>query len=110
MEFATIGLEGERLPEQVETDLYRIAQEAATNAVRHARAREIGIVLERRNGRLRLVVEDDGRGFDPAAAERYGRLGLVGIRERAETLGGTLLVESSAGGGTTLVVEAPVAH
>jgi signal transduction histidine kinase len=107
VELETIGLGGDRLPTRVETDLYRIAQEAVTNAVRHARAKEIGVVLERRDGRLRLIVEDDGRGFDPAAAERSGRLGLVGIRERAETLGGTLLVESSAGSGTTVVVEAP---
>jgi signal transduction histidine kinase len=107
LEFETIGLEGDRFPSRVETDLYRIAQEAVTNAVRHAGAKEIGVVLERRNGRLRLIVEDDGCGFDPAGAERDGRLGLVGIRERAAALGGTLLVESSSGSGTTVVVEAP---
>jgi signal transduction histidine kinase len=107
VELETIGLGGDRLPTRVETDFYRIAQEAVTNALRHARAKEIGVVLERHDGRLRLIVEDDGCGFDPAIAERSGRLGLVGIRERAATLGGTLLVESSAGSGTTVVVEAP---
>jgi len=107
VELETIGLDDVRFPSRVETDLYRIAQEAVTNAVRHARAREIGVLLERRRGRLRLIVEDDGCGFDPAGAERNGRLGLVGIRERAETLGGTLLVESGIGSGTTVVVEAP---
>jgi signal transduction histidine kinase len=107
VELETIGLGADRLPSRVETELYRIAQEAITNAVRHARAREIGVVLERRNGRLRLIVEDDGCGFDLAGAERNGRLGLIGIRERAETLGGTLSVESSEGTGTTVLVEAP---
>ncbi|HEY6928926.1 MAG TPA: GAF domain-containing sensor histidine kinase [Thermoanaerobaculia bacterium] len=106
VELETIGL-NDRLPESVETDLYRIAQEAVTNAVRHARAKEIGVVLQRLDGRVKLVVEDDGCGFDTASAGQGERLGLVGIRERAETLGGTLLVESSASSGTMVVVEAP---
>ena len=107
VELETIGLTDDRFPPDVETQLYRIAQEAVTNAVRHARAREIGVMLQHRDGRLRLIVEDDGCGFDPAGAERSGCLGLVGIRERAETLGGTLSVESSAGAGTTVVLDAP---
>ena len=107
VELETIGLTDDRFPPDVETQLYRIAQEAVTNAVRHARAKEIGVMLQHRDGRLRLIVEDDGCGFDPAGAERSGCLGLVGIRERAETLGGTLSVESSAGAGTTVVLDAP---
>ena len=106
----TVGCDGERLPWRAETDLFRIAQEALTNAIRHAEADEISVVLDRREGRLRLVVEDDGRGFDPEAAEGNQRLGLVGMRERVEILGGTLLVESSPGSGTTVVVEAPVGN
>ena len=101
------GLEGERLEWRLETDLYRIAQEAITNALRHARASEIGVVVERHEGRLRLVVEDDGAGFDAESAESRDRLGLIGMRERAESLGGKLLVESVRGRGTTIVVEAP---
>ncbi len=107
IEFATLGLDGGRLPSRMETDFYRIAQEAVTNAVRHSGAKQVDIVLERRDGRLRLLVEDDGCGFDPVVAERGGRLGLLGMRERAETLGGTLLVESGAGSGTTVVADAP---
>jgi signal transduction histidine kinase len=107
VEFETIGLDRERMPGRVETDLYRIAQEAVTNALRHARAKEIGVVLERLDGRVKLIIEDDGCGFDLASAWRSGRLGLLGIRERAETLGGTLTVESKAGAGTVVVVEAP---
>ena len=109
IELETVGYEdGERLPWRVETDLFRIAQEALTNALRHAEAGEISVLLDRRGGRLRLVVEDDGRGFPREGAAQSDRLGLVGMRERAEILGGTLVVESLPGSGTTVVVEAPV--
>ena len=107
IELAAAGFDGERLAWRMETDLYRIAQEAITNALRHARAREIDVVVERRDGRLRLLVEDDGDGFDVEASDRTDRLGLIGMRERAESLGGSLLVESRRGSGTTVVVEAP---
>jgi signal transduction histidine kinase len=103
----TLGFGDGRLTTEVETALYRIAQEALTNAVRHAAAREIAVVLERREGHLVLIVEDDGRGFDADLASRSGRLGMIGMRERAEMLGGRLLMESSPGSGTTIVVEVP---
>jgi signal transduction histidine kinase len=109
IQFEAIGLEGDRLSGRIETELFRIAQEAVTNAIRHAAAGEIGIILQRRDARLQLIVEDDGRGFDPAAAERGERLGLAVMRERVENLGGTLLIESAPGRGTTVVVEVPQA-
>ncbi len=107
VQLETLGLEGRRLSFDLETALYRIAQEALTNATRHADAKNVSLVAERRNGQIILVVEDDGRGFDVEVANRSGRLGLLGIRERAEMFGGHLLVESSPGSGTTLVVEVP---
>jgi two-component system sensor kinase len=64
-------------------------------------------VLERREGHVVLIIEDDGRGFDADLASRSGRLGMIGMRERAEMLGGRLLMESSPGSGTTIVVEVP---
>ena len=103
----TLGLGDDRLPPEVETALYRITQEALTNAARHAAAREIAVVLERREGHLVLIVEDDGNGLDADPAVRSERLGMIGMRERAEMLGGRLLVESSPGSGTTIVVEVP---
>ena len=103
----TVGLGDRRLTPDVETALYRIAQEAVTNAVRHAGARDIAVVLERREGHVVLIIEDDGRGFDADLASRSGRLGMIGMRERAEMLGGRLLMESSPGSGTTIVVEVP---
>jgi signal transduction histidine kinase len=102
-----LGLGEDRLPPDAETALYRIAQEAVTNAVRHAGAREIAVVLERRDSHLVMIVEDDGEGFDADLTLGPGHLGMVGMRERAEMLGGTLLVESSPGSGTTVVVEVP---
>jgi signal transduction histidine kinase len=104
----TLGFDGSRLSPDLDIVLYRITQEALSNVLRHSSAREVSVVLERRRDKgIILVVEDDGRGFDVAVANRSDRLGIPGIRERAEMLGGTLLVESSPGSGTTLVVEIP---
>ncbi len=107
VQFETVGLDGERLPPEVETALYRIVQEALTNVVRHAQATRADVLLERRGNRVVAIVEDDGAGFDPDAAVQNGRLGLFGMRERAEMLGGTLAVESVPGAGTTVFVEIP---
>ena len=100
------GLGEERFPESVETALFRIAQEALTNVVKHANARSASIVLVRQPTALVLVVEDDGGGFDPALT-RDDAVGLVGMQERTALLGGRLRVESSAAGGTTIVAEVP---
>jgi signal transduction histidine kinase len=106
------GLGAERLPAHIETALYRIAQEALTNVARHAQARRVDLILERRDHLALLVVEDDGRGFDVAgvasapAPER--RLGLLGMEERAVQLGGTVTIESAPGRGTTVLVRIPI--
>jgi signal transduction histidine kinase len=100
-----------RLPATAETTLYRIAQEALTNVARHAAARSVSVVLEARRGSVTLIVEDDGRGFDPARliTERNERsLGIFGMRERATLLGGSLTLESSPGDGTSVFVEIPL--
>ena len=102
----TVGFDGKRLSPDLDIALYRIAQEALTNAVRHAGSRSISLVVERRDTGITLIVEDDGQGFDVEAARAPG-LGLPGMRERAEMLGGTLRMESRPGSGTTLVVEVP---
>jgi len=96
-----------RLPDEVETALYRIVQESLTNVVKHARAGRVSILLTRKNGSVTAVIEDDGRGFEPS--ERVGAgMGLVGMRERAVLLGGRLEIESAPGAGTTLAVEVPL--
>jgi PAS domain S-box-containing protein len=105
--FMARGLEEERLPNAVEITIFRVVQEALTNVLRHARASRVDVLAERRGDRVVVVVEDDGVGFDPERTELGGRLGRVGMRERAEALGGTLTVESSPGAGTTVAVEVP---
>jgi signal transduction histidine kinase len=92
-------------PEQA-TQVLRIAQEALGNALRHAGAAHIKVGLERQDCTLVLKVIDDGVGFDPSAA-RSRRLGLTSMSERAEELGGTLLVESVVGAGTMVRLEVP---
>jgi signal transduction histidine kinase len=98
----------ERLPREVETTLYRIVQEALTNIVKHADASHVSITLTRKDGSVVAVVEDDGRGFDPAAVGSDG-LGLVGMQERAALLDGHIRIEAAPDSGTTLVAEVPVA-
>ena len=106
--FKSTGLSEEaRLPEDVETTLYRIVQEALTNAVRHARASNVDVILELRDGKSIVVVEDDGVGFDTTEIRKSGHLGMLGMQERAQMAGGTLQIESRPGGGTTIVVEVP---
>jgi signal transduction histidine kinase len=97
----------ERLPQEVETALYRIVQESLTNVVKHAQARHVSVLLTRKNGSAAAVIEDDGRGFDPATA-RDGGFGLEGMRERVLLLDGRLEIETTPGAGTTLVVEVPI--
>jgi signal transduction histidine kinase len=101
------ALADERLPAEAETALYRIVQESLTNVVKHAKARRVSVLLARREGSVKAVVEDDGRGFDPAELGDDG-FGLVGMRERLALLGGRLEVESGPEAGTTIAAEVPV--
>lgn len=104
------GLDGFRLPPFVETTLYRILVELLTNIVKHADAHSVSITLRRRPGQVALIVEDDGRGFPPSAGPpaRQRHLGLLGIRERLELVGGTLDIESGTGSGSVIFVRIPL--
>ena len=95
---------------QVENNLLRIGQEAVGNAVRHARAKNVSVSLDFGAREVRLEVKDDGRGFDPDAykGDGGGHFGLVGMRERAEQMGGTASVNSAPGAGTEVVVRVPI--
>ncbi|NLG27828.1 MAG: sensor histidine kinase, partial [Chloroflexi bacterium] len=101
------GYGAARAAPDTELAVYRVVQEALTNVARHAEATRVDVVLTRRDGRVIAIVEDDGAGFDPSGAGDGQGLGLVGMRERAELLGGTLTVESSPGQGTTIYLEVP---
>jgi len=106
------NLDEARLPTAIETVLYRVAQEALTNVRKHAQARTVSVVLTRTPTDVRLVVEDDGCGFEPEALRdsptESGGLGLLGMRERATLAGGQFEVESQPGAGTTIVVRIPL--
>lgn len=111
VDLQTAGLEGVRLPPAVETALYRIIQEALTNVVQHSGAECISLLLEARwaePSSVIAILEDDGCGFEVGGEMDERWLGLSGMRERAELLGGRLTIESSPGSGTTVFVEVPV--
>lgn len=97
-----------RLPPKVELTIYRMVQEALNNVIKHARASEVSILLEPLGTGLRLIVEDNGRGFIPATNGVKRGLGLFSMQERASLLGGKVTVESTPGRGTTIYADLPV--
>ncbi len=110
-EFQPTGLSDGRLLPEVETCLYRIAQEVLNNVSKHAEASRVDVILERRDGHVVLIIEDDGVGFNPRqhGATGDGRgLGLIGMSERVRLVGGTLDIESEPKAGTTVFVRAPI--
>ncbi len=110
VEFRAEG--AKRLPEHVEVAAFRIAQEAISNAVRHARASKVSVRVAAGEGKVRVEVEDNGVGFDVGQVMSRARLGesagIVGMKERAELLGGWLKVESAVGEGTRVLAEIPL--
>lgn len=101
-------LASERFTTPLENNLFRLVQEALTNAVRHSHSDRVRIELMQDRDRVRLSVQDWGIGFDPSAPQE-GRYGLESIRQRAHLFGGRITVHSQPGQGTTVVVELPVA-
>lgn len=93
------------LPEDMEQCLYRVAQEALENIVKHARAQNVSMRLLRQNRQVSLTISDDGAGFDPSTVEREGHYGIRGMCERAEIAGGKVTIDSAPGNGTTLRLE-----
>jgi len=112
VEVQPVGMDAARLPRQVETALYRIAQEALSNVAKHSGATSVKIRLERSAAAVSLSVQDEGRGFDPQAATSpqhpSSGLGLDGMRERAGMAGGSLLIDSGPGQGAKIIVSIPL--
>jgi len=100
LELAEIG----RLPRAVESALFRITQEALNNILKHAGTSRVRVVLSRGRGGVRLTIEDDGIGFDPGTVAE-DRLGLAGMRARAERIGAELHIRSAPGRGTRVEVQ-----
>ena len=108
-EFRAVGLDGPRPKPEVETNLYRILQEALNNLHKHAQANRAEVLLERIDGHVLLIVGDDGRGFEPGRAVDGERgMGLLSMNERAAQVGGTLEIESAPGEGTTIFARVPI--
>lgn len=97
-----------KLPEAVSTTLFRIFQEAMTNVVRHARAQNVHISIRKGAGNIAMIVRDDGHGIKGVKLEGEKRFGMLGMRERALELGGTVTFESGEDGGTTVKVNIPL--
>lgn len=113
-EFVSSGFSGEkRLPWPIETALYRAVQEALLNVQKHAGARHVSVLLEKHSTEIIAIIEDDGSGFQVEDhAERLAtgnaeRLGLIGLHERLEQVGGSADIESAPGQGTTVFLRAP---
>ena len=106
-----------RLPDETETHLFRIAQEALTNIARHADAKHVRVRLESHHGEIALTIQDDGRGLPrppavpsapPDATRRPATLGMIGMRARARSAGGDLAVRSHPGEGVLIEVRVPL--
>ena len=110
--FECLGLTDGELSDEVEVSLYRIAQAALDNAMKHAKASRADVLLQKADGRVVLTISDDGTGFAlEDAPNRYALnrgLGLSGMKERAALLGGTLEVESKPDEGTSVIATIPM--
>jgi signal transduction histidine kinase len=98
---------GDLIPLDVQAELYHIAQEALNNVLKHAHARNVAVRLHAGETGITLEVQDDGSGFDPSTARRGG-MGMVGMRERVQRLGGIFTIESEPGSGTCVSVQLPI--
>jgi signal transduction histidine kinase len=95
----------ENLSEAQKTSIYRVVQEALTNCARHAKAKQVKVLLQAQDGRTVIEIRDDGAGFNPRT--RSAGLGLLGIGERVEALDGKLAINSQPGRGTMIRIEIP---
>jgi signal transduction histidine kinase len=105
VDLAGAAQQAERLPDDVETVVYRLAQEALTNALKHAQATHVAVDVHELDDTVELAVRDDGIGFD--ASERSEGFGLLGMRERVALAGGALTIQTEAGQGTVVVASIP---
>jgi len=105
-----VGVDTVRLLPEVETNLYRIFQEALQNVYKHAGADRVNVLLERRDGHAVLIIEDNGKGYDPEVAAEERGMGVTNMSERASLINGAVEIESQPGQGTTVFVRVPVTN
>ncbi len=110
-DYDCLGPPAQRLASHIETTVYRVAQESLCNVAKHSGAKYVSVLMEFKRNEVRMIVEDDGRGFDPGViipeAVSQNRIGLIGMRERVEMSGGSFELESGPGSGTTIYVRIP---
>jgi signal transduction histidine kinase len=110
-EFRPANFKDVRFSTEIETNLYRIVQEALNNCAKHARCSRAQVLLERKDHHAVLIVEDDGVGFEPESVKHGdGRWGLLGMRERTSLLRGAIEIESAPNKGTTIFVRVPLSE
>lgn len=108
IELLPTSLKGIRFPPEIETNLYRILQEALNNINKHSKAKNAEILLERRGDILLLIISDNGIGFNPKTIKTENKgIGLLGMKERATLIGGKIEIESTPGQGATIYVKVP---
>jgi signal transduction histidine kinase len=105
--FEHVGLQDSFSPD-VNTAVYRIIQEALTNVARYAKVNEVNVRISKEDNAIHLTVEDQGRGFDLSRVSTKESAGISGMRERAQQLGGSLMIKTSPGNGTCLIAELPL--
>ncbi len=105
VQFETVGISEKRHSLEIETAIFRIVQESLTNVLLHAHASRVDVLLSQRKNILSVIIEDNGVGFIPENVATHTHLGLFGMRERVEMLGGKFSIESNIGKGTTIQVE-----
>lgn len=103
-----VGFENRRLETSLEIAIYRIIQELVSNVLKHAQATELTLQLFWRKDGINVTVEDDGRGFDPAALSQKAGIGLVNIRGRVRALNGEFHIDSHPGKGTSVLIDIPL--
>ena len=112
LDFHSCSFDKQLLSPDIETTIYRIVQESLTNILKHAQAKHVSVVVECQQNNVQVMVEDDGKGFDTEylsnKATTEGRLGVIGMQERAAMVGGTLDIESTPGAGTVVLVRIPL--
>jgi two-component system CheB/CheR fusion protein len=110
-DYQSFGLDEVRLPSEIETNLYRILQEALQNVYKHAGADHVAVLLQRQSGQAILTVEDNGEGYDAdeeVAVDSNRGMGITNMRERAALISGSFSIESTPGEGTTILIRVPV--
>lgn len=109
--FTSIGAnEYNRLPARLEVALFRLVQEAVTNALKHAEAESIYVKVEVRQNQMNLLIKDNGKGFNPnqVQVQKQNSFGLMGMKERVELLDGKMVIDSKEGQGTSIVIQVPI--